>query len=338
MGKARDGSECYTRQNKSGGNYVTCEGSQQKSAARQKPKVDWLKSDTARGRARRAAITRKFKTRPDGRIDTGIINPGIIETRPEFALFGATPQKNIDPRLPFSSRHAILEAYEPDLGPDIASTTAPGYQVTTLPGDIYEIRDTEDPEDVASGDAKEEYVGKVSKEFVKIEFVQEDESDYPDFPTEEKIMSETNVKNLKQAANRFANHSGRGDFPEEYQKDFSGIKSLKGLSKPEQIKMLQQNILKGIEIEKSLYRPPTPDPDVLPPGTMLLLIDGDKIFDKNPEFDNDSIMRFEWDSKSDNDDDDESDDDSEDESEFYARLAGVVMPKGPKASYEGLFG
>ena len=28
MGKAKDGSECYTRQNKTGGSYITCEGSQ----------------------------------------------------------------------------------------------------------------------------------------------------------------------------------------------------------------------------------------------------------------------------------------------------------------------
>ena len=39
MGKAKDGSECYTRQNKSGGNYVTCEGSQKKRAARSKLKA-----------------------------------------------------------------------------------------------------------------------------------------------------------------------------------------------------------------------------------------------------------------------------------------------------------
>jgi len=28
MGKARDGSNCYTRQNKAGGKYITCEGQQ----------------------------------------------------------------------------------------------------------------------------------------------------------------------------------------------------------------------------------------------------------------------------------------------------------------------
>jgi hypothetical protein len=61
MGKARDGSECYTRQNKSGGNYVTCEGSQQKSAARQKPKP-------------------VISERPAGRIDTGTLNPGKVVT------------------------------------------------------------------------------------------------------------------------------------------------------------------------------------------------------------------------------------------------------------------
>ena len=39
MGKAKDGSECYTRQNKSGANYVTCEGTQKKRAARRKLKA-----------------------------------------------------------------------------------------------------------------------------------------------------------------------------------------------------------------------------------------------------------------------------------------------------------
>lgn len=39
MGKAKDGSECYTRQNKSGGSYVTCEGTQKKRAARRKLKA-----------------------------------------------------------------------------------------------------------------------------------------------------------------------------------------------------------------------------------------------------------------------------------------------------------
>ena len=86
MGKAKDGSECFTRQNKSGGSYVTCEGKQKsgKSAAKPaaKPKVDWNRSDTARGKARRAAAARKLKTRPAaaGRIQTGSLNPGSVIT------------------------------------------------------------------------------------------------------------------------------------------------------------------------------------------------------------------------------------------------------------------
>ena len=32
MAKAKDGSECYTRTNKSGGKYVTCEGTQKGGA------------------------------------------------------------------------------------------------------------------------------------------------------------------------------------------------------------------------------------------------------------------------------------------------------------------
>lgn len=74
MGKARDGSECYTRQNKSGGNYVTCEGSQQKRAARQKLKKG----------GNPPVMTKKPKPviseRPAGRIDTGTLNPGKVVT------------------------------------------------------------------------------------------------------------------------------------------------------------------------------------------------------------------------------------------------------------------
>ena len=100
MGKARDGSECYTRQNKAGGSYVTCEGSQQ---ARQrfagelrgllsvgekpKPKVDWSRSDTVRGRSRRAAKARRLTTRPEGRIETGSINPGSVITDFDMSSF-----------------------------------------------------------------------------------------------------------------------------------------------------------------------------------------------------------------------------------------------------------
>ena len=39
MGKARDGSECYTRTNKEGGKYITCEGSQKKREKRRKLKA-----------------------------------------------------------------------------------------------------------------------------------------------------------------------------------------------------------------------------------------------------------------------------------------------------------
>jgi hypothetical protein len=98
MGKAKDGSNCYTRQNKSGGSYVTCEGKQKsgKSAAqgarqaqpaKAQPKVDWNRSDTARGRARRAAAARKLKTRQSGRIETGPLNPGSVITDFDTSAF-----------------------------------------------------------------------------------------------------------------------------------------------------------------------------------------------------------------------------------------------------------
>lgn len=74
MGKARDGSECYTRQNKSGANYVTCEGSQQKRAARRKLKAGGAPP----------VMTKRPKPvisqRPPGRIETGTLNPGKVVT------------------------------------------------------------------------------------------------------------------------------------------------------------------------------------------------------------------------------------------------------------------
>ena len=39
MGKAKDGSDCYTKTNKGGGKYVTCEGSQNKRAQRARLKA-----------------------------------------------------------------------------------------------------------------------------------------------------------------------------------------------------------------------------------------------------------------------------------------------------------
>ena len=97
MGKAKDGSECFTRQNKSGGSYVTCEGTQKarKSAAKAaatkpkpKEKVNWNRSDTVRGKSRRAAKAKKLTTRPAaaGRIDTGAPrNVGkVVTEKPKF--------------------------------------------------------------------------------------------------------------------------------------------------------------------------------------------------------------------------------------------------------------
>lgn len=102
MGKAKDGSECYTRQNKAGGSYVTCEGSQQarqkfagelrgllnvSEKPKPKPKVDWSRSDTVRGRSRRAAKARRLTTRPPGRIETGSINTGSVITDFDMSSF-----------------------------------------------------------------------------------------------------------------------------------------------------------------------------------------------------------------------------------------------------------
>lgn len=91
MGKAKDGSECYTRQNKSGGAYVTCEGIQKKRVARSKlksggeppvmtKKPKKPKADSEREKAKRRAKARKLTTRPPGRIDTdGPRNVGIVD-------------------------------------------------------------------------------------------------------------------------------------------------------------------------------------------------------------------------------------------------------------------
>lgn len=111
MGKAKDGSECYTRMNKSGGKYITCTGTQggKSSSSPSKPKrpaikvikgksknIDLEATDTEpmtadgkmtikqrnevkeRARKRRAKAANKFTTRPEGRIETGSLNPGIV--------------------------------------------------------------------------------------------------------------------------------------------------------------------------------------------------------------------------------------------------------------------
>jgi hypothetical protein len=104
MGKAKDGSECYTRQNKAGGSYITCEGSQNKRAARSKlkkggeappminqksnvGKINWDRTDTVRGKARRAGKARRLTTRPPGRIETGSLNPGSVITDFDTSVF-----------------------------------------------------------------------------------------------------------------------------------------------------------------------------------------------------------------------------------------------------------
>jgi hypothetical protein len=48
MGKAKDGSECYTRNNKSGGKYVTCEGTQKARELKRRKKKLPPKEDEVR--------------------------------------------------------------------------------------------------------------------------------------------------------------------------------------------------------------------------------------------------------------------------------------------------
>lgn len=82
MAKAKDGSECFTRQNKSGGKYVTCEGTQKarKSASKAKsaakPKQKKPKQKNLIGHRPAAA----------GRIDTGgPRNVGkVVTEKPKF--------------------------------------------------------------------------------------------------------------------------------------------------------------------------------------------------------------------------------------------------------------
>lgn len=115
MGKAKDGSECFTRQNKSGGSYVTCEGTQKarksaaKAAAKPKEKVNWNRSDTVRGKSRRAAKAKKLTTRPAaaGRIDTGAPrNVGkVVTEKPKF--------KDDKPKKSMTEGEKVLAALHP---------------------------------------------------------------------------------------------------------------------------------------------------------------------------------------------------------------------------------
>ena len=113
MGKAKDGSECYTRQNKSGGNYVTCEGSQNKRKARRalvkggeapvmtkKPKAD-----SAREKGKRKAKARKLTTRPPGRIDTNAPrNVGIVADEPKSK---PPPKPKAKPKAKASGKNQV---------------------------------------------------------------------------------------------------------------------------------------------------------------------------------------------------------------------------------------
>ena len=85
MGKAKDGSECFTRQNKAGGKYVTCEGTQKARKSASKP----IPPDSARAKGRRSAAARKLTTRPAaaGRIQTGSLNPGSVITDFDTSAF-----------------------------------------------------------------------------------------------------------------------------------------------------------------------------------------------------------------------------------------------------------
>ena len=68
MGKAKDGSECYTRQNKTGGSYVTCEGTQ-------------------KSRKSKTTAKKVITARPAGRIQTGSLNPGATITDFDTSAF-----------------------------------------------------------------------------------------------------------------------------------------------------------------------------------------------------------------------------------------------------------
>ena len=95
MGKAKDGSECYTRQNKSGGSYVTCEGTQKarksaskaKSTAAKPKQKKPIPPNSARAKGRRIAAARKLTRRPPGRIETGSLNPGSVITDFDTSAF-----------------------------------------------------------------------------------------------------------------------------------------------------------------------------------------------------------------------------------------------------------
>lgn len=63
MGKTRDGSECYTRYNKSGGEYVTCEGTQKGSSGARRPTKKGFGKRTGGAPGQRKAIKVGKRTR-----------------------------------------------------------------------------------------------------------------------------------------------------------------------------------------------------------------------------------------------------------------------------------
>jgi hypothetical protein len=81
MPKAKDGSQCFTRENKSGVKYTTCKGTQGKKKGMAKRTGGAPGSVKQTGRAVRTGGPPgqpKRPKAPPARIETGPLNPGII--------------------------------------------------------------------------------------------------------------------------------------------------------------------------------------------------------------------------------------------------------------------
>lgn len=96
MGKARDGSNCYTRQNKAGGKYITCEG-QQKANRKLQREISKL-----HGRTRKAVTKDEFEEARIGLTQT--LSNAVVSERP--GVVGMTTNWNRSDTVRGQSRRA----------------------------------------------------------------------------------------------------------------------------------------------------------------------------------------------------------------------------------------
>ncbi len=97
MAKSKKDEPCYTRTNKAGGTYVTCEGSQ-KGSSKGKPRISEKDKAgvSARKKKRQEKVKKNIGVKPQGtRVNVGKLNPGkVVKDAPKKQVPSTSPKKN----------------------------------------------------------------------------------------------------------------------------------------------------------------------------------------------------------------------------------------------------